>query len=113
MISISEAFSIIESEIPILETEIVDLTNSIGRILAQTIEADMDLPPFNRSQMDGFALHWEDIAEASTDNPVKLKIIGESVAGNGFDGKPKSGETIRIMTGARVPAGADAVQKKN
>ncbi len=67
----------------------------------------MDLPPFDRSQMDGFAVKNEDVKNA----PVKLKIIGESVAGIGFDGEMKTGEAVRIMTGARVPAGADSVQK--
>lgn len=107
MIPISEALKIIKRETFSLQTETIDLENSVGRILAQKIEADMDLPPFNRSQMDGFALKTEDTQNA----PVRLKIVGESVAGKGFDKKIKSGESVRIMTGARVPEGADAVQK--
>ncbi len=107
MISISEALKIIKSEIFSLETETIDLENSIGRVLAKDIRADMDLPPFDRSQMDGFAVKTSDAEIA----PVKLKIIGESAAGKGFDGKINSGEAVRIMTGARVPEGADAVQK--
>ena len=75
--------------------------------MAEEIRADMDLPPFDRSQMDGFAIRTEDAKNA----PVDLKIIGESVAGKGFDEKLNSGEAVRIMTGARVPVGADAVQK--
>lgn len=112
MIPISEAISIINREIVTLETETIDLTDSIGRVLAQTVKADMDLPPFDRSQMDGFAVRLKDIEKASEENPIKLKVIGESVAGKGFDGKLKKGETVRIMTGARVPNGADSVQKK-
>lgn len=112
MIPIPEAISIIISKISTLGTERIDLTDSVGRILAEKIKADMDLPPFDRSQMDGFAVRLRDIEKASEDNPVKLKIIGESVAGKGFDGKLKKGETVRIMTGARVPKGADSVQKK-
>lgn len=107
MIPISEAIKIIKSEIFTLDSETIDLENSVGRILAENIEADMDLPPFNRSQMDGFAVKTKDAKNA----PVRLKIIGESVAGKGFDGKLKAGEAVRIMTGARVPDGADAVQK--
>ncbi|MDQ3374724.1 MAG: molybdopterin molybdotransferase MoeA, partial [Acidobacteriota bacterium] len=76
------------------------------------IRADMDLPPFNRSQMDGLAVRAKDVEEASEKNPVKLKIIGEAVAGKGFDGKIKKDEATRIMTGARVPDGANSVQKK-
>lgn len=107
MISINEAIEIIKRESFSLESEIIDLENSIGRVLAEEVRADMDLPPFNRSQMDGFAVKTNDTQNA----PVKLKIIGESVAGKGFDGEVNSGEAVRIMTGARVPLGADAVQK--
>ncbi|MDQ3133052.1 MAG: molybdopterin molybdotransferase MoeA [Acidobacteriota bacterium] len=107
MISILEALKIIERETFALSVETVDLENSVGRVLAETVKADMDLPPFNRSQMDGFAVKSKDTKDA----PVRFKIIGESVAGKGFDGRMKTGETVRIMTGARVPDGADAVQK--
>jgi molybdopterin molybdotransferase len=107
MIPISEAIKIIERETFALESENINLDDSIGRVLAENIAADMDLPPFDRSQMDGFAVRSNDVKNA----PVKLKIIGESVAGRGFDEKLEAGEAVRIMTGARVPAGADAVQK--
>lgn len=107
MIPISEALKIIKSETFDLSAEMVELENSVNRILAESIRADMDLPPFDRSQMDGFAVKTRDTKNA----PVRLKIIGESVAGKGFDGKLKSGEAVRIMTGARVPDGADTVQK--
>ena len=107
MIPISEAIKIIERETPTLTTETIDLANSINRVLSENIEADMDLPPFDRSQMDGFAVRVEDVETA----PVKLKIIGESIAGRGFDDEMKANEAVRIMTGARVPDGADAVQK--
>jgi len=107
MIPISEAIEIIKRESFALESETIDLENAVGRVLAEEVRADMDLPPFDRSQMDGFAVKTNDTQNA----PVKLKIIGESVAGKGFDGEIKSGEAVRIMTGARVPKGADAVQK--
>jgi len=107
MIPVFEALKIIKRETRSLERETIDLENSIGRVLAEEIRADMDLPPFNRSQMDGFAVLASDTKNA----PVRLKIIGESVAGKGFDEKLKSGEAVRIMTGAPVPVGANAVQK--
>ena len=107
MIPIAEALKIIERETFPLKAETIDLENSVGRVLAETIAADMDLPPFNRSQMDGFAVKSKDTKNA----PARLKIIGESVAGKGFDKKMKTGEAVRIMTGARLPDGADAVQK--
>ena len=107
MIPIFKALDIIKSQVQILSTEEVDLTEVCGRVLAQEIFADTDLPPFDRSQMDGFAVKTEDTRTV----PVKLKIIGESAAGKGFNGKIKRGEVVRIMTGARLPKGANAVQK--
>ncbi|CAN5759758.1 molybdopterin molybdotransferase MoeA [soil metagenome] len=107
MIPISEALKIIKRETFALSSETIDLENSVGRVLAQEICADMDLPPFDRSQMDGFALKTSDVKNA----PVQLKIVGESIAGKGFDGKLNFGEAVRIMTGAPVPEDADAVQK--
>ncbi len=107
MIAISEALKIIERETVPLEIEAINLENAAERVLAETVKADMDLPPFDRSQMDGFAVRSNDLKNA----PVRLKIIGESVAGKGFGGKINAGETVRIMTGAPVPVGADAVQK--
>ncbi|MGI8639819.1 MAG: molybdopterin molybdotransferase MoeA [Pyrinomonadaceae bacterium] len=107
MIPISEAIEIIKRKTFSLQAETIDLSDSIGRVLAEEICADMDLPPFNRSQMDGFAVRAKDTKDA----PVKLKIVGESSAGNGWQGELRKGEAVRIMTGARVPNGADAVQK--
>lgn len=107
MIPISEAIKIIKRETFSLEAETIDLRESIGRVLAEEILADMDLPPFNRSQMDGFAVKSEDTQNV----PAKLKITGESIAGKGFNDELNRGEAVRIMTGARVPTGADAVQK--
>ncbi len=111
MILISEAVKIIEQQVETLSTEKVKLNEICGRILAEEVFADMDLPPFDRSQMDGFAVRRKDVEAASRENPVKLKIVGESAAGKGFDGKLNDGEAVRIMTGARLPDGADAVQK--
>jgi molybdopterin molybdotransferase len=107
MIPISEAISIIIRETSLLEAETVDLSVAGGRVLAEEIFADSDLPPFDRSMMDGFAVKSEDVKNA----PVKLKIVGESVAGKRWPGEIKNGEAVRIMTGAALPVGADSVQK--
>lgn len=107
MISVPEAIDIVRRDARVLETELVAISDCVGRVLAEDIVADTDLPPFNRSQMDGFAVRTSDTLEV----PAELKIIGESVAGRGFD-EPLLPETaVRIMTGARVPEGADAVQR--
>jgi molybdenum cofactor synthesis domain-containing protein len=79
----------------------------MGRVLAQDIVADSDLPPFDRSQMDGYAVRAEDVKSA----PVRLRIVGESAAGRGWHHKLEEGQAVRIMTGAPVPAGADSVQQ--
>lgn len=106
MIPIEEARSIVEGETPVLSKKTVALAECVGRVLAEDIIADMDLPPFDRSQMDGFAIRSEDL----TGTDVALKIIGESAAGKGWDGIVEKGTAVRIMTGARVPEGADSVQ---
>lgn len=107
MIEISKAFSIIQRETPKLGAERIPLANSVGRVLAEEIVADSDLPPFDRSQMDGYAVLARDTANA----PVELKVIGESAAGHGWHSTMRRGEAVRIMTGAPVPEGADAVQR--
>jgi molybdenum cofactor synthesis domain-containing protein len=107
MISIDEALDIVERETPKLLPGTVELKNAVGRILASDLVSDMELPPFDRSQMDGFAVRCEDVSNG----PVELRIVGESAAGNGWDGELDKNEAVRIMTGARVPKGADAVQK--
>ena len=107
MILVSEAISLIEQNVSPLGAETVSISDVVGRILGEDIIADMDLPPFDRSQMDGFAVRSADVANA----PVELKLIGESAAGHGFHSELHAGEAVRIMTGAPVPPGADAVQK--
>jgi molybdenum cofactor synthesis domain-containing protein len=85
----------------------VELHHALGRILAQNIVADTDLPPFDRAQMDGYAVRSEDVKSA----PVTLRIAGESAAGKGWHHQLQEGQAVRIMTGAPVPAGADSVQQ--
>lgn len=107
MIEIAKALKIIKRETKPLSSESVRLTDSIGRILAEDIFADSDMPPFDRSQMDGYAMKAKDTRTV----PANLRIVGESAAGRGWHRELKDGEAIRIMTGARVPTGADAIQK--
>src|SRR5436305_6558433 len=107
MIPIAEAIKIVLQHSARLGSESVPLTESIGRILAEDIIADADLPPFDRAQMDGYAVRAADVANT----PARLKIVGESAAGAGWHHEMKAGEAVRIMTGAPVPVGADAVQQ--
>lgn len=107
MIQVSKALRIVKAETSALGVERVRINQAVGRILAEDIVADSDMPPFDRSQMDGFAMKAEDTRLV----PAELRIVGESAAGRGWHRTLKSGEAVRIMTGAPVPNGADAIQK--
>lgn len=107
MISVAEAIQIVRQQTSVLETERVELPNAPGRVLAQEIVADTDLPPFDRAQMDGYAVR----AAETTGAPVSLRIAGESAAGKGWHQHLEEGQAVRIMTGAPVPEGADSVQQ--
>jgi molybdopterin molybdotransferase len=107
MIPVSEAIHIVLQHTRKLEIESVVLGDAMGRILAEDIVADSDLPPFDRAQMDGYAVRAADVTAA----PARLRIAGESAAGAGWHHEMKTGEAVRIMTGAPVPVGADAVQQ--
>jgi molybdenum cofactor synthesis domain-containing protein len=107
MISVTEAIQIVTEQSPTLGSETVPLADALGRFLAEDIIADSDLPPFDRSQMDGYAVRAADTENA----PVRLRIVGESSAGNGWHQRMNAGEAVRIMTGAPLPAGADSVQQ--
>jgi molybdenum cofactor synthesis domain-containing protein len=107
MIPISKAVDIVLSEVKSLGVETVNIAEAVGRVLAEDVKADNDLPPFDRSQMDGFAVRADDTAGA----PVRLRVVGEAAAGSGWHKTLKKGQAVRIMTGAPLPKGADAVQK--
>ena len=91
-----------------LSTEVIPIQKSVGRIIADDFYARMDIPSFNNSAMDGFALRHNDIKNI----PTTLKILGTIPAGRFSDIKIKKGECVRIMTGAMMPQGADAVVMK-
>ncbi len=107
MIPIAQALSIVQRQTKKLGVESVALSHGLGQFLAEDIIADTDLPPFDRAQMDGYAVRADDVASA----PARLQIVGESAAGAGWHHEMKAGEAVRIMTGAPVPSGADSVQQ--
>lgn len=92
-----------------LPTESVGLLACVGRVLAADIRAEFDVPGFARSAMDGYAVRGEDTFGASAYDPLLLELIGESMPGRAFAGTVEAGQAVRIMTGAPVPMGADAV----
>lgn len=109
MVSYDEALRILLDATTLLGAERTKLVNALGRVLAEDIVADEAIPSLDNSSMDGFAIRSSDVAAATAQSPVVLGIIGESSAGNIFEGNVGIGEAVRIMTGGVVPDGADAV----
>ncbi len=109
MLNADKALQIILKETKTLPSEKAKLRNAHGRTLAEDIVAAENIPPFDNSAMDGFAAHSADERKASQKNPITLSIVGESSAGNVFDKKLNRGEAVRIMTGAKLPDGADCI----
>ncbi len=110
MIHYADALRIVldacRSDLPV---ETVPLVLSPGRILATPIVAAENIPAAPNSAMDGYAVHALDLAEASAEHPVNLKVVGESAAGSAFGTSVRTAEAVRIMTGGLLPDGADAV----
>jgi len=109
MISIQEALQILEENLPDPRIDTVDLEEAHGRYLAEAISAPEPSPRYTNSAMDGYAVRWSDVMAASQENPVMLKVIGESRAGLPFAGDVKAQEAVHISTGAMLPTGADTV----
>src|SRR6185312_13054598 len=86
-------------------SEVVLLMQAVGRVLAEQVNADRDFPPFPRATRDGLAVRANDLASGLT----LLRVVGQVRAGDSYDLPVASGEAVEIMTGAAVPAGADAV----
>ncbi|HEX8351837.1 MAG TPA: hypothetical protein VF611_02855, partial [Pyrinomonadaceae bacterium] len=107
MISVTEAIGIVVEKSEPLAVQRVALDEAAGRVLAEDVYADTDLPPFDRAQMDGYAVRSEDLRRT----PARLRVVGEAAAGSGWRGDLGAGEAVRIMTGAPLPAGADSVQQ--
>lgn len=108
-LSVSDALHRIINTLQPLEIEAVPLNESLNRILAAEIKSGTDIPPFPSSSMDGYAVQAADVEHATSDSPVRLRVIGEIVAGDHDLPSLNSGQAIRIMTGAPLGRGADAV----
>lgn len=110
-LSVDEAREIILSHVTVLGRETVPLTEALGRVLAAEIESAIMHPAWDNSAMDGFAVRSEDVAGASRERPVVLKVIEEIPAGGFPTKRVRNGEAIRVMTGAPLPEGADSVTR--
>jgi len=107
MITVDTAIKIVTDNTEILPSKTVHFEESLGFCLAQDVHSDIDMPPFNRSAMDGYAVIAEDTAKV----PVELTVIENIAAGSVPKKKILRGQASKIMTGAAVPDGADAVIK--
>ena len=102
---VKEAQRLVVADVKPLGMAPVAIENALGRVLAKAVFAKRDQPPFAASAMDGYAVRQADMAKL----PAKLRVIGMSAAGHQFKGKVSAGTTVRIFTGAPLPAGADTV----
>ncbi len=109
MIRVEEALAQILSTIACLDTEKVSIIDALGRVIGEDIHASRNLPPVNNSAMDGYAVRAKDTAGAAQKNPAILDVIEDIPAGVLPQKKVGPGQASRIMTGAPIPQGADAV----
>ncbi len=112
-VTIEQACKLVrEYSVPTDQTELADIGEACGRILAEDVCAGFDNPPFDRSPLDGFAVRSEDIAEASKENPAELCVVDGVFAGSVSDAFVGKGQAVRIMTGAPIPLGADCIVRQ-
>jgi molybdopterin molybdotransferase len=109
MKSVDQHLSDLLSSIEAISPLDLQLLDAHGCILSEAVVADVDLPPFDNSSMDGYAVRVADVAHASESNPVKLPVVGDIAAGSQSAYSVQPGLSTRIMTGAPIPAGAEAV----
>ena len=109
MLTVQEARQRMLATIPVLPTETRDILNCDGYVLAEALYATEDIPPFDNSAMDGFAVRAADVKAASEAHPAVLTLVETLAAGDAPTQPVGSGQAARIMTGAMMPRGADAV----
>jgi putative molybdopterin biosynthesis protein len=110
LVSIEEAIGTVEREATAAGcTEKVAVTEAGRRVLARSVFSGIDLPPFDRAEMDGYVVISKDLEGANDQSPVKLKIVGEVRAGENTGREVRKGECVEVGTGAPVPRGGDAV----
>ncbi len=109
MISVEEALERILSYVSVLEPEEKPTLDALGQVLAEDVTSHIDIPPLDNTAMDGYAVRAADVVDATPENPTQLRVVGELAAGYVHEGEVAPGTAVRIMTGAPLPPGADAV----
>jgi len=109
MISVDEALVLVLDSVNVLGVERVPILDALGRVIAETVRSPRDIPGFDNSAMDGFAVRTADLVDASPSHPVRLRVLATVGAGAMPDRRVEPGTVIRTMTGAPVAEGADAI----
>lgn len=109
MLSVDQALTNVLTAFQRLSAESISIADGLGRVLAQDVVSTHNLPPFPNSSMDGYAVRAADVAAASGNTPISLTVVGDIPAGIAPTVAVGTGQATRIMTGAMMPAGADAV----
>jgi molybdopterin molybdotransferase len=109
LISVDQALDYILRHVRPLDSQRISIVDALDRVLAEDIVAGIDIPPFANSAMDGYAVRSMDVAHASAERPVVLRVMGEVPAGAVPDYSLEPGSGVRIMTGAPLPPASDAV----
>ena len=107
--TVEAALAWLDAQLQPLAPELVSLRQADGRVLAASVVSDVDVPGFDRATMDGYAVVAASTEGATAYTRLPLTVIGDSMPGSPFDGSLSAGEAVRIMTGAPMPRGADAV----
>ena len=111
-LSVEEALDLVRAVAlarPYEKTEVLPLREALHRVLAEDLRSLVDRPDQDDTAIDGYACRREDTLSASSEAPVRLKVVGESPAGKPFLGQVGPGEAVAVYTGAPIPKGADAV----
>jgi molybdopterin molybdotransferase len=109
MVTVEEALDKVLSRVFPLGSEKISLLETLGRVISEDVLASRDIPPFDNSGMDGYAVKFAEVEEACPDHPARLQVIGDLPAGFVPDQTLGQRQAIRIMTGAPIPGGADTV----
>lgn len=109
MLELEAAVAQILRTVPVSVSEEVLLAEACGRALGETFHSRIDLPIFDNSAMDGYAVRSSDVTNATKESPVRLRVIGKAAAGENWKGEIVGGTCIRLFTGSRLPRGSDAV----
>jgi molybdopterin molybdotransferase len=106
---VADVISLLTARLQPLTSEFVDPRVAAGRVLAADVIAPVAVPPFDRAAMDGYALRGAETFGASPYNPLEFEVVGQALPGRPYAGVVQPGQAVRVMTGAPLPQGADAV----